>query len=105
MQMRPGGSTGRTQPAHDLSDPHALANLNLNRREVTIAGGETIAVVDFNHLAVAPTPSGMRDDARGCGVDRLTLFAAEIDARVHGRAVQERIKPNPEPRRQFDFPR
>ena len=63
MQMRAGRAAGRADLADGLADPHRLADLDVDLRQVAVAGGEAVAVVDLDHLAVAAFPAG---DASRC---------------------------------------
>src|SRR5271166_741556 len=64
-----------------------------------VAGGESAAVIDFDHAAVAAAPACFDDGpGRGC-VDRISAIPTEIDPGVHGRAAEEWIAPHAEARR------
>src|SRR5580692_12909800 len=83
MQMRAGRAPGRADPADHLADANALADANVDLGEMAVAGGEAIAVVDLDHLAIAAAPAGRRHCSRSRSMGRLAIGAAEIDAGVH----------------------
>ena len=58
-------------------------------RQMAITGRKPVAVIDLDHLAVAAAPAGGGHRAAGSRVDRFAKLATEIDARMHGRHVQE----------------
>src|ERR1700722_20506783 len=103
MQMRAGGAPGRADPADPLPDANALADANVDLRQMTVAGGKAVAVIDLDHLAVAAAPAGRRHRSRRRGVGRLAVAAAELDTRVHRRHMQERIDAHAERRREIDL--
>src|SRR3974377_253610 len=98
VQMRPGGAAGRANMADRLADTHHLPDFHVDLRQVTVAGGEAVAVVDLYHVAVAAFPAGKAHSAGGGGVDRFTLFDTELDAGVNGRATSERVHAHTEGR-------
>src|SRR5690242_9729562 len=100
--MRPGGAAGRADLADHLADAHDLADLDVDLGQMPVAGGETVAVVDLHHFAVAALPSGHRDLAVGGGVHRLADVAAQVDAGVHRRFAEERIGAHAERRTHVD---
>src|SRR5262245_42841465 len=99
MQVRAGGTTGRTDPANNLTDFDRLADLHLDLRQVSITVREPVAVIDFHHLAVPAAPAGAFDLAVGGGAHRISGAAADIEAGVHRRAAKERIGSHAETRR------
>ena len=60
-------------------------------------------MIDLDHLAVAAAPAGIDDGAGRGRVDRLAGVAAEIEAGMHRRDVQERIDAHAEGGAQVDF--
>src|ERR1700712_429113 len=57
MQMRAGGAAGRTDRADHLSDLDDIADLDVDFRQMAVAGREPVAVVDLDHPAVAAGPA------------------------------------------------
>src|ERR1700732_3059496 len=68
-----------------------------------VAGRQTVAMVDFDHAAIAAGPSGRRHFSVRGGAHRVTRCRPEIQARVHGRATEEGIAADPEAGCEFDF--
>src|SRR6185312_4779803 len=91
MQMGPGGAAGRADLADDLADVDDLADLDVDLREVAVPRREAVAVVDFDHIAVAAVAAGAGDAAARGGMHRLAGFTAHVEAGVHRRAMQERV--------------
>src|SRR6516225_306058 len=58
MQMRAGGAAGRADLADHLSDPDGVADLDVDLREMAVAGRKPVAMVDLDHAAVAAAPAG-----------------------------------------------
>src|SRR5262249_46839542 len=95
-------ATGRAHASDYLAGAHALAFLDVDRGKVAVAGREPVAMVDLDHLAVAAAPPRLDDGAGGRGADRLAGLAAEVEAGVHRRNMQERIDAHAEARRGVD---
>src|SRR6266581_2578037 len=89
--MRTGGAAGRAGFRHLASALDNVAFLDEKPRAMRVAGGEIVAVVDLDHVAVLVMGPGVGHDAarrcenRGAGVDD------EIHAFVHGEHAVERI--------------
>src|SRR6266567_601678 len=103
MQVRAGRASGRSEQAYGLPDPHLVADTDLDRGEMRVAGRQSVAVVDLDHLAVAAVPAGMGHGPGGGSAHRLAFLPAQIDAGVHGRTVEEGVDPDPESRGQIDL--
>src|SRR5580693_682346 len=103
MQMRAGRAPGRADPTDHLADANALADTNVDFRQMAVAGGKSVAVIDLDHLAVAAAPAGRRHGSRSRSVGRLAIAAAEIYSRVHCRHMQERIDAHAEWRGEIDL--
>ena len=103
MQMRAGRPAGRADGADHLTDLDRVANLDVDLRQMAVAGRQTVAVVDFHHAAVAARPS-RRDhlSVRG-GAHRIAHRGAEIETGVHRRAAEERIAADAEAGGEFDL--
>src|SRR5665213_33340 len=70
---------------------------------MAIAGRQAIAMVDFDHAAIAAGPSRRHDFAVRGRSHRIAHGGAEIKTGVHGRATEERIDADPEAGREFNF--
>src|ERR1044072_8844902 len=67
VQVRSGRASRRADLADDLSDADRLPDLDVDLRQMRIARREAVAVIDFDHLAVAAVPAADRTRAgRGC---------------------------------------
>src|SRR5262249_56597693 len=88
---RAGRASGGADLADDLADADHLPDLDVDLREVAVAGGEPVAVVDLDQVAVAALAAGHGDDAGGGRMHRLAVVAAQVDAGVHRRLAEERI--------------
>src|SRR5690606_15490594 len=80
-----------------------LADLYFDGRQVRIACGQTIAVVDFDHLAVASIGASMRYGAGRRRAYRVSGLAPHVEAGMHGRTFQKWIQAHAESGRIFDF--
>src|SRR5229473_1448259 len=70
---------------------------------MAVAGRQAVAMIDFNHAAIAASPS-RRDHLSVRGrPHRVAHGGAEIETGVHGRAAEERIAADPESAGEFDF--
>src|ERR1700751_3523562 len=101
--MRAGGPPGRSDLADDLADAHRLPDLHVDLRQMPVAGGQPVAVVDLDQIAVPAVAAGNGDAAIGGRVHRLTDLAAQVDAGVHGRAAEEGIGAYAERRGHVEF--
>src|SRR5512135_1926737 len=52
VQMRAGRTACRANLADDLADADLLADFDVDLRQMAIAGGEAVAVVDLDHIAI-----------------------------------------------------
>ena len=86
VQVRSGRAPGRTDLADDLPGPDRLADAHVDRREVTVAGGQAVAVVDVDHPAVAAAPARGRHLAVGGGAHRYRRSRRADRARYASRA-------------------
>src|SRR5690606_14610263 len=86
-----GGAAGRAGPGDLLAHAHQVADLHRVARVVRIAGDVAIAVVHFDHVAVAAAHAGIADHAVGHGQDRIAGVGIEIDALVELAAAAERV--------------
>ena len=68
---------------------------------MTVARGQSIAMVDFDHVAIAARGAGCDDAASGCCHDGPAEFLAQIDTGVHRHPPGERVGPPAEGRCDF----
>src|SRR5262245_15422796 len=101
--MRAGGTAGGADLADHLADLHDIADLDVARRQMAVAGGQPVAVVDLDHAAVAALPAGGNDLAVGGGADGIAGGGAEIQARMHRGPAEEGITAHAEAGGEFDF--
>src|SRR4051812_44190024 len=59
--------------------------------EMAVPGLDALAMIDFDHVAIAPGTLGAIDDAVGGGVDRGSDRAGDIDTGMHRCSAAERI--------------
>src|SRR5882672_688058 len=103
VQMRTGRSAGRADGADHLSDLDLIANLDADLRQMSVTGRQAVAVIDFDHAAVAASPS-RRDHFSVRGrPHRVAHGGAEIEPGVHGGAAEEWIAADSEAGSEFDF--
>src|SRR5437879_4551811 len=91
MQMRTGRAAGGADLADGLADRDALADLDVDLRHMTVAGRKSVAMVDFDHVAVAAIPAGSGDGAVGGDAHRIAFVTAQIDAGMDRRSPHERV--------------
>src|SRR5215470_519963 len=94
--MGAGRASGRTDLADHLTDPDDVAVLDVDLGEMAIACRQAVAVVDLDHAAITAAPA-RRDHLaiRGCA-HGIACLRAEIEAGVHGRTAEERIRSHAE---------
>src|ERR1700737_1942992 len=103
MQMRTGRPAGRADRPAPLSDPDLVADLDVDFRQMAVAGRQAVAMVDFHHAAIAARPPrGRYFSVRG-GAHRIAGSCAEIEARMHGGTAEERIAADPEAGGEFNL--
>src|SRR5882672_7053580 len=101
--MRTGRSAGRADGADHLSDLDLIANLDADLRQMSVTGRQAVAVIDFDHAAIAASPS-RRDHFSVRGrPHRVAHGCAEIEPGVHGGAAEEWIAADSEAGSEFDF--
>ena len=66
-----------------------LPDLDQNFRQMAVAGGKPVVVIDLDHVAVAALPTGDGDGAVGGDVGRFAGVAAQVDAGVDRRTADE----------------
>src|SRR5215475_5038364 len=103
VQVRSRRAPGRTDLAYDLSGLDGLADANGDRRQVTVAGRQSVAVIDVDHAAVAAAPARGSHRAVGGGVHRIPGLAMDIEAGMHGRPAQEWVDADAEARLQIEL--
>src|SRR3546814_12494776 len=71
MHVGAGGAAGRAGLGDLLAAAHQVTDLHAQPRVVRVAGDVAVAVVDFDHLAVARAPAREADHAAGHGQHRV----------------------------------
>src|SRR5262249_9075936 len=72
-------------------------------RQMAIARGETIAMVDFHHVPVSTLPARNGYTTGGGGAHGLASVSAQVNSGVNGRTAQKRIHAHAEGRTQIYF--
>src|SRR5215475_11918846 len=103
VQVRSGRAPGRADVADDLSGLDGLADANGDRRQVTVAGRQSVAVIDVDRAAIAATPARGGHRAVGGGAHRIAGLAVEIEPGMHGRRTQKRVHTDAEARMQLEL--
>ncbi len=70
---------------------------------MAVARRKAVAVIDLDHVAVAAAPARGFHGAVGGDAHRIAGLAAEVEAAVHRRPAEERIRPHAEAGRQIDL--
>src|SRR3954447_16111264 len=70
---------------------------------MAVAGRKAVAVVDFDHAAVAARPSRRDHLAVGGGAHGITHRGAEIEPGVHRRTAEERVAADAEAGGELDL--
>src|SRR6185437_530393 len=89
--------------ADGLSGLYVLSDTDLDFRKMTVAGGEPVAMVDLDHLAVAAGPARGLHAAGRCGMDVFTDGAAKVEAGVHRRLMKKWIHAHAEAGGLYEF--
>src|SRR5215470_126166 len=103
VQVRSGRASGRTDLADDLPGPDGLADVNVDRRQMTVAGRQSVAVINVDHAAAAAAPARGGHRAVGGGAHRIAGLAVKIEPSMHGRPAQERVDADAEARLQIEL--
>src|ERR1700733_1630006 len=101
--MRPGRAAGRAKPADGLAGLDVFADLDVDFREMSVTGREPIAMIDFDHTAIAAAPAGGNHGSGRRYMDRFSGVAAEIEAGMHRGPSDEGIDAHAEPRGGVDL--
>src|SRR5436190_21650770 len=101
--VRAGGAAGRADLADHLADLDDVADLDVDRGEMAVAGGEAVAMVDLDHAAITALPAGRGHLAVGGGADGIARGGAEIKPGVHRGPSQEGIAAHAETGGELDF--
>ena len=91
MHMRPGGTAGGAGFGDYVAALHQITGLDQQLGSVGVAGGEVVAVVDIDHVAILSMNFGNNDQAAGRRVNGCTGVDQKIDALVHGVLSGNRI--------------
>ena len=96
VQVRARAATAIAGITDMLLKFDTLAGAYARACQMSIAGFESIAVVNFNHQTVRAFISGLGDSAAQRAVNRRSRCCAEVNARMKRRPLFERVKPHPE---------
>ena len=91
VQVGAGGEAGVADQGDALPALDPLAGLHQQLRGVGELGGDTVAVVDRDGVAVARFPAGIGHDTRGGGLDRTAHRRRHVDALVRPGDVEDRV--------------
>src|SRR5262249_45162514 len=86
----------------DLPDLDWLSDMDVDNRQMTIAGGNAVAVIDLDKVAIAAVPAGKTDYSVRRGANRIAGLAAQVKPRVHCRRVHKWIYSDAETRGRVD---
>src|SRR5688572_25467003 len=89
--MRSGGTTGGTHQCHNLAFLYRLAFLDQQRGTMAVAGGITVTMVDFNHVAITETAIRPGNNPTGHGHNLGSFLSGYINAFVQFPAAIEGI--------------
>src|SRR5690242_12099130 len=89
--MRAGRAASRADLADHLTDLDDVADLHVDLREMAVARGQPVAMVDLDHAAIAAAPARRDHLAVGGGADGIAGLSAEIEAGVHRGPAEEGI--------------
>src|SRR5690349_15144113 len=101
--MRAGRAASRADLADHLTDLDDVPDLHVDLREMAVAGGQPVAVVDLDHAAIAAAPARRDHLAVGSGAHGIAGLGAEIEAGVHRGSTEEGIASHAEAGRELDF--
>jgi len=84
VQVRAGGTPGRSDPAYDLANAYDLADFHADLRQMAVTGGKTVAMIDFHHIAVSALSTGDGHVTSGGRPHGLAGFPTQVDAGMNG---------------------
>ena len=83
VEVRAGGIAGVAPDPDRLTFADMLAAARNDRSQVGIQGLVAVAMIDHDHIAIAPIcPTGKYDHAAVCGKDRQAISGSQIQAQV-----------------------
>src|SRR5436305_574074 len=91
MEVRSGGATRRTHQCDQLPALHARIVADQDLRKMAVAGGDALAMIDLDHVAITAHPLRMGDDAVCGGIDRSADRTGDVDPGVHRGGAPEGI--------------
>src|ERR1700691_6482892 len=103
MQVWTGRPAGRADRPDHLSDLDLVADLDADVGQMAVTGRQAVAMIDFDHAAVAAGPPGRRHFSVRGRAHRVTHRGAEIQTGVHGEATEEQNSADSEGRREFNL--
>src|ERR1700721_41784 len=96
MQMRTGRSAGRPDRTDHLSNLDLVADLDADFGQMAVAAREAVAMVDFDHAAIAAGPPRRRHFSIRGRAHRVAHGGTEIEPGMHRWAAEERLDAKPE---------
>src|SRR4030067_1054702 len=85
MQMRAGGTSGRTDSADHISLPNTLAASHIQSAQVRIHRMEAASMIYEDHIAITVIiPAGIYDHARIGRIHAFSFIPCDVNAPVIG---------------------
>jgi hypothetical protein len=91
MDVRPRTASGRSDTPDVRTFADLRADAHCNRGKMTVACMNAIAMVDFDHVAVATTVAGENNGSRRGGMHDATPRAGKVDSGMKGVAARKGI--------------
>jgi hypothetical protein len=86
------GFTGATDPGDDFALLNPLTQFDQVAAVVRVSGFDSPAVIEDDHMAIAPTETGELYPADGGRVNRGPAWRAQVDTAVHAPAAKAEIR-------------
>src|SRR5258706_4698506 len=103
VDVRPGAAPGRTKSSDRSSHRHVRSYLHQNGGQMAVACVDTETMVDFHHIAVAATLSGVDHRARSGGFDQRAPWSGKVDTGMKRILPGYRIEAPTEPARPLEL--
>src|SRR4051812_32259805 len=91
VEVGAGAASAEADVADDLASVNALTRGDSEAGQVSVTGGDAMAVVELDEVSVAAHVAGVDDDAIRRRNDRITVRAGNIDSAVEGALTAERV--------------
>src|SRR5688500_10230362 len=95
VEVASGGPAGGADGADDIAAVHPVALFDVELGQVAVPSLQPEPVVDNDQVAIRALIAGVDDAAGSRRVDRLTLVADDIEARVEVVRAVHRVAPAP----------